>query len=147
MQRSKSILESPACERDEVLDLPPLPENPGGHRWGRAAERAVALDIVVDGEVDPQGGMDVHSLRHTMATRPARAGWPMAKLQQFMGQADSRTTPRYYDYLEVEDLEAAFDLVPDLAAAAVSAGRAISGSKLATALGVDSEAEEKLRRN
>jgi len=73
--------------------------------------------------------VDIHSLRHTAATRLARAGWPMAKLQRFMGHADPRTTQRYYDHLDVEDLEGAFDLVPELTA---SAGRAISGSKLAT---------------
>ncbi len=60
--------------------------------------------------------VDVHSLRHTAATRLARAGWPMAKLQRFMGHQDPRTTQRYYDHLEVDDLEAALDLVPDLAA-------------------------------
>jgi len=42
---------------------------------------------------------------------------------------DPRTTQRYYDHLDVEDLEGAFDLVPELTA---SAGRAISGSILAT---------------
>ena len=59
--------------------------------------------------------VDIHSLRHTCATRLARAGWPMAKLQKFMGHADPRTTQRYYDHLEVEDLETALDLVPELA--------------------------------
>ena len=59
--------------------------------------------------------VDVHSLRHTAATRLARAGWPMAKLQRFMGHQDPRTTQRYYDHLEVDDLEDALDLVPDLA--------------------------------
>ncbi len=70
--------------------------------------------------------VDVHSLRHTAATRLARAGLPMAKLQRFMGHQDPRTTQRYYDHLEVEDLEAAFGLVPELPLA-------ISGSNLATA--------------
>jgi integrase len=58
--------------------------------------------------------VDVHSLRHSAATRLARAGWPMAKLQRFMGHADPRTTQRYYDHLEVEDLEDALELVPPL---------------------------------
>lgn len=59
--------------------------------------------------------VDVHSLRHTAATRLARAGWPMAKLQRFMGHADPRTTQRYYDHLEVDDLEVALGSVQDLA--------------------------------
>jgi integrase len=58
--------------------------------------------------------VDIHSLRHTCATRLARAGWPMAKLQKFMGHADPRTTQRYYDHLEVDDLEGALELVPEL---------------------------------
>ena len=58
--------------------------------------------------------MNIHSLRHTAATRLARAGWPMAKLQRFMGHADPRTTQRYYDHLEVDDLEAAMELLPSL---------------------------------
>jgi integrase len=60
--------------------------------------------------------VDVHSLRHTCATRLARAGWPMAKLQRFMGHADPRTTQRYYDHLECDDLENSLDLVPELSA-------------------------------
>ena len=61
--------------------------------------------------------VDIHSLRHTAATRLARAGWPMAKLQRFMGHQDPRTTQRYYDHLEVEDLEAALEGVPGVARA------------------------------
>ena len=65
---------------------------------------------------DEQGEhVDVHSLRHSAATRLARAGWPMAKLQRFMGHADPRTTQRYYDHLEAEDLESALELVPSIA--------------------------------
>jgi len=71
--------------------------------------------------------VDVHSLRHTAATRLARAGWPMAKLSKFMGHADPRTSQRYYDHLEVDDLEAELDLVPDLAVAAPRGEGAMAG--------------------
>jgi len=65
---------------------------------------------------DEQGeSVDIHSLRHTAATRLARAGWPMAKLQRFMGHADPRTTQGYYDHLEVDDLEEALGMVPEVA--------------------------------
>ena len=74
--------------------------------------------------------IDVHSLRHTAATRLARAGWPMAKLQRFMGHADPRTTQRYYDHLQAEDLETAFELVPELFVP--HAGAALGGVKQAT---------------
>ena len=47
----------------------------------------------------------------------ARAGMPMAKLQRFMGHQDPRTTQRYYDHLQVEDLEAALAGVPEVARA------------------------------
>lgn len=56
--------------------------------------------------------VDVHSLSHTAATRLARTDWPMAKLQKLMGHRDPRTTQRYYDHLEVEDLEMAMVVVP-----------------------------------
>ena len=56
----------------------------------------------------------------------------MAKLQRFMGHADPRTSQRYYDHLEVEDLEASLDLLPDLPSRTVDGKSAIiSGSKLA----------------
>jgi len=64
---------------------------------------------------DEQGeSVDIHSLRHTAATRLARAGWPMALLQKFMGHADARTTMGYYDHLAVDDLEAALVALPEV---------------------------------
>jgi integrase len=64
---------------------------------------------------DEQGeSVDIHSLRHTAATRLARAGWPMALLQKFMGHADARTTMGYYDHLAVDDLQAAFGALPEV---------------------------------
>lgn len=75
--------------------------------------RAAGIELV-----DAHGEhVDVHSLRHTAATRLARAGWPMAKLQRFMGHQDPRTTQRYYDHLDVEDLEVAMVGVPEVARA------------------------------
>lgn len=38
----------------------------------------------------------------------------MAKLQRVMGYEGPRTTQRYYDHLEVEDLEGAMGMVPEL---------------------------------
>lgn len=67
--------------------------------------------------------VDVHSLRHTCATRLARAGSPMATLQKFMGHADPRTTQGYYDHLEVEDLESELQLVPEIDGRPTSAGQ------------------------
>jgi len=72
--------------------------------------------------------VDLHSLRHTCATRLARAGWPMAKLQRFMGHTDPRTTQRYFDHLEVDDLEDALDLVPDLEMAIPASKTAEAGA-------------------
>ncbi len=68
--------------------------------------------------VNEQGEhVDIHSLRHSCATRMARAGMPMAKLQAFLGHQDVRTSQRYYDHLQVEDLESALKLVPEVCAA------------------------------
>ena len=72
----------------------------------------------IDKENEQGERVDLHSLRHTCATRLARAGWPMAKLQKMMGHADPRTTQRYFDHLDADDLADSLDLVPDLAAAA-----------------------------
>jgi integrase len=72
---------------------------------------------------DEQGeSVDIHSLRHTAATRLARAGWPMAKLQRFMGHQDPRTTQGYYDHLEVDDLEEALGMVPEVGRVAGGGG-------------------------
>jgi len=121
-------LEGLLATHHAVLDRAPRKDDPvfltpRGKRWGtdsgnvrrmlQALLEAAGIDLVNEhGE-----HVDVHSLRHTCATRLARAGWPMAKLQRFMGHADPRTTQRYYDHLEVEDLEGALELVPELAVA------------------------------
>lgn len=65
--------------------------------------------------------VDIHSLRHTAATRMARAGLPMAKLQRLMGHRDPRTTQQYYDHLEVDDLEDGLGVVPEVGGLARSA--------------------------
>lgn len=38
----------------------------------------------------------------------------MARLQRFVRHQDPRTTQRYFDPLQAEDLENALDLVPEL---------------------------------
>jgi len=123
-----------APRKDDPVFLTPL-----GKPWAsdtgnvRRLLKPILKVAGIEAKNDRGEHVDVHSLRHTTATRLARAGWPMAKLQRYMGHADPRTTQRYYDHLEVEDLEAAFDLVPDLTPAAAAKSRAISGSKLAMA--------------
>lgn len=86
--------------------------------------RRLLKPILEAAGIDAKNGrgesVDVHSLRHTCATRLARAGWPTAKLQRFLGHADSRTSQRTYDHLEE-----ALVLVPS-----------ISGSKLAVPSGI-----------
>jgi integrase len=58
--------------------------------------------------VDAQGRkLDVHALRHTMATRLARSGAPLVQAQQILGHSDPKLTARVYQHLEVEDLRGA----------------------------------------
>lgn len=94
---------------------------PPGKRWAsdtgniRRLLRPILESAGIEARNHRGESVDVHSLRHTCATRLARAGWPMAKLQRFMGHADPRTSQRYYDHLEVENMERALDLVPEIA--------------------------------
>jgi len=63
--------------------------------------------------VDPQGRkLDVHALRHTMATRLARAGAPLVQVQQILGHSDPKLTARVYQHLGVEDLRDAVARIP-----------------------------------
>ena len=58
--------------------------------------------------VDSQGRkLDIHALRHTLATRLARMGAPLVQTQQILGHSDPKLTARVYQHLAVEDLRGA----------------------------------------
>jgi hypothetical protein len=61
-------------------------------------------------KVDVEGRkIDVHALRHTYATRLARADVGMAKTQRLLGHASIATTAEIYTHIGVEDLRGAVD--------------------------------------
>ncbi len=74
-------------------------------------------------KTDSQGrSVDIHALRHTFATRLARAGVGLAQAQKLLGHADVRMTAEVYTHLENEDLHEAITSLPRLR---------ISGAKVA----------------
>jgi integrase len=55
--------------------------------------------------VDARGRkLDVHALRHSAATRFARAGVPLIQAQRILGHSDPKLTAGIYSHLEAEDL-------------------------------------------
>ena len=63
--------------------------------------------------VDAHGRkLDIHALRHTAATRLARAGVPLLQTQRILGHSDPKLTARVYSHLEVEDLRESVELAP-----------------------------------
>jgi len=65
-------------------------------------------------QVTPAGSVDVHALRHTCATRLARAGVDLECTRRILGHADPRITAAVYTHLHTADLAAALQRVPAL---------------------------------
>jgi len=62
--------------------------------------------------VDVQGrSLDLHALRHSCASRLARASVPLVHIQRLLGHADVRTTAAIYVHTEAEDLRVAMERV------------------------------------
>ncbi|MCC7172813.1 MAG: tyrosine-type recombinase/integrase [Planctomycetes bacterium] len=53
--------------------------------------------------------VDVHALRHTVASRCARNGISLIQAQRLLGHSDPKLTARTYSHLEVEDLRPAVE--------------------------------------
>jgi hypothetical protein len=70
----------------------------------RVLRRAGIVKVDVEGRK-----IDVHALRHTYATRLARADVGMAKTQRLLGHASIATTAEIYTHIGVEDLRGAVD--------------------------------------
>lgn len=54
--------------------------------------------------------LDIHALRHTAATRFARAGVPLVQTQRILGHADPKLTAKVYTHLDVDDLRDAVEM-------------------------------------
>jgi integrase len=62
-----------------------------------------------------QAAAALHALRHTAASRLARAGVGLVLAQKLLGHADPKLTARVYSHVEVEDLRAAVVALPGAA--------------------------------
>jgi len=58
--------------------------------------------------------MRFHDLRHTTATLLLRAGVDAHRVQRLLRHRDVRTTTTIYGHLDVEDLRAALEKLPEL---------------------------------
>ena len=66
------------------------------------------LDAAGIPRLDDQGRkLDVHSLRHTAASRYASKGVGLVHLQRILGHRDPKLTAQVYTHLGVDDLRAA----------------------------------------
>jgi len=76
-----------------------------GRQFDRQLERA---GIPRD---DDRGRLDIHALRHSFASRLARAGVSLTQTQRLMGHSDPRLTAKAYTHLDVEDLRGAVEVI------------------------------------
>lgn len=60
----------------------------------------------------PKGTLDLHCLRHTCATRMARAGVPLQVTQRVMRHSSPMITAKYYTHLELLDSNNALESLP-----------------------------------
>lgn len=95
---------------------------PRGVGWGRPTnnpmrifDRVLAAADVA--RVDVHGEkVDIHALRHTFATRLARAGAELTRTQRLMGHKDPKLTAAIYTHIGVDDLRSAIELLDGEAA-------------------------------
>ena len=55
--------------------------------------------------------VDLHALRHTFATRLARAGVELVQAQKLLGHSDPKLTAEVYTHLAPDDLRGAVEAV------------------------------------
>ena len=89
--------------------------SPKGGSWVGQRRRALTrfeqtLEAAGIPKIDEGGEkLDIHSLRHSAASRWARAGVPLQKAQALLGHSDPALTARVYTHLEAEDLRGAVE--------------------------------------
>ena len=105
-----------------VLRRPLRPDDrvflsPRGCAWGTPTVNIMRMfDRLLDAagidRVDAQGRkIDVHALRHSAATRFARAGMPLTHAQLVLGHSDPKLTARIYTHLGVQDVRASMERI------------------------------------
>lgn len=107
--------------RERVLPLPgdlaalidAVPRHADPLVWHvKRAKLAWRLDKAIKAAgIDPRG-VHVHALRHTAATRLARAGVPLQQTQYLLGHSTPELTSRVYTHLHTEDVREAVGALP-----------------------------------
>lgn len=100
-----------------LRDDDPIFRTPEGAVWprhsrniGRLFERLITRAGI--DRVDARGfKVDVHSLRHSAATRFLRAGMPLTHATFVLGHRDPRLTVAVYGHLEARDVRASIELI------------------------------------
>jgi integrase len=113
--RAHAALQGLRAEHRHVLGRLPTTHDrvllsPDGAPWPKPTTNPMRiLDRVLDragiAKWDPRGEkLDIHALRHTFATRMARAGVPLSHAQAALGHSDPKLTAQVYTHLQAEDL-------------------------------------------
>jgi integrase len=101
-------------ERDRIF------VTPAGFNWEKGGRNSIKLfDTILQlagiPKIDANGRtLDIHALRHSFASRLARAGVSITQAQKALGHSDPRLTANVYTHLGVDDLRAALECVPAL---------------------------------
>jgi integrase len=91
--------------------------NPDGDVWPRNSRGLMRIlsRVLTLARIDPKDAdgrvVDVHALRHTCASRLARAGVPITQTQRLLGHSTSELTAKFYVHSSLEDLRAALGQV------------------------------------
>ncbi len=101
--------------RGPVSGTDPVFRTPDGARWCGPTNNIMRifnrlLETAGIPRLDERGKkLDIHSLRHTAASRYASRGIGLVHLQTLLGHADPKLTSRVYTHLGVEELRDALD--------------------------------------
>ncbi|MBK7644380.1 MAG: site-specific integrase [Planctomycetes bacterium] len=91
--------------------------NPEGDVWPRSSRGLLRIlsRVLSLARIDPKDAdgrvIDIHALRHTCASRLARAGVPITQTQRLLGHSTSELTAKFYVHSSLEDLRAALGQV------------------------------------
>jgi len=98
----------------------PIFLTPSGVSWRRSRENAARAfhrllkRAGISRVNESRERVSIHSLRHTAATRLARAGVDLVRTQLILGHSDPKLTAEVYTHLATEDLRTAIESVPEL---------------------------------
>ncbi|MBI3818848.1 MAG: site-specific integrase [Planctomycetes bacterium] len=104
--------------RSDISDAGRIFLTPEGMQWPRLTRNAMRIFeriLTAAGIVkmnSQKETLDIHALRHTFASRLARAGVGLIQAQKLLGHSDPKLTAQIYTHLDAEDLRDAIERVP-----------------------------------